>query len=80
MNNLSDRNRGFIKFVVLIVVGILVLSYYNISIKDVAESPASQENFSYVGNILSTVWDWIQAPALWIFNTIFGILSNLQNK
>ena len=56
----KHKNAGFVKLIVLIVVAILVLSYYNISIKDVVDSPAGQGNINYVKDFLITAWNFIK--------------------
>ncbi|MDE1919483.1 MAG: hypothetical protein KGH56_02165 [Patescibacteria group bacterium] len=38
---------------------ILALSFFGISIQAIVNSPAGQENFAYVGNLLSQGWQWI---------------------
>ncbi len=56
----NNKNAGFIKFVVLIIIVILVLSYYNINIKDVVDSPTGQGNINYVKDFLATAWNFIK--------------------
>lgn len=38
---------------------ILALSFFGISIQAIVNSPAGQENFAYVGSLLSQGWQWI---------------------
>lgn len=64
--------------IILIVVAILILSYFGFSIKDIAESPTSQSNFSYVWGFLSYVWNtFLVTPVSYIWNVIVvGIFWN----
>jgi hypothetical protein len=41
------------------VVLILALSFFGISIQAIVTSPAGQENFSYVAELLVKAWRWI---------------------
>ncbi len=55
-------NRGFIKLILLLIVGVLALSYFGISIKGIIESPVGQENLTILGKAIIWVWDNILKP------------------
>lgn len=73
MKNLNT-NRG-ISLLGVLVLGfllILVLSYYNISIRSVVESPTGQDNLNYVGGTSRSVWnDYLKAPAHYLWRDIW---------
>ena len=71
-----NKQGGFIKLIVLIVVAILVLGYFNIRIRDIAEKPETKDNISYVTEISSKAWhSYLSRPVLYFWNNIFvGIL------
>ena len=71
-----NKHGGFIKFLVLIIVSILVLSYFNISVKELAEKAETKENVSYVASLGARVWhEYLSRPILYFWNNIFvGIL------
>ena len=77
-----QKNKGFVKMIVLIIIGILILSYFGFNLKSIAESPTSQSNFSYVWGTLSYVWDtFLAGPAIWVWNKIIvGIFWELALK
>ena len=51
---------------------ILVLSYFNISVKSVVESPTGQENINYVGGGTRNLWnDYLQKPVSYLWNDVF---------
>jgi hypothetical protein len=54
------------------------LSYFNFDLRSIIESPQSQQNFSYAGGAVSTIWNtYLKAPANFLWNTVFiGILWN----
>lgn len=70
--------KGFLKIILLVVVAILILSYFGFSIKDIAESETSKSNFSYVWGFLSYVWNtFLVAPISFVWNVIVvGIFWN----
>lgn len=38
---------------------ILALSFFGISIQAIVNSPAGQQNFAYIGGLLSQGWEWL---------------------
>ena len=51
---------------------LLVLSYFNVSIKAVVESPAGQENINYVKGGTKNLWTaYLREPALYLWNDIW---------
>lgn len=78
MKNQTNQ-RGFIKLIFLIVVLILILSYFGISLKNIAESDTGKANFGFVWDILLKIWDFIKAiwnkllatPAKFVWDRLF---------
>ncbi len=63
------KNRGIVGIVVILVIALLVLSYYGISIRQTVNSPTGKDNFSYVGGGIVYVWDtYIGPPATYLWN------------
>ena len=78
-------NGGLIKTIVIIIVALLILSYFGFNLRNLANSPTTQDNFSYVWNAVSGVWNnYLKAPAIYVYN-IFIVyiwdpaINNLQN-
>ncbi|MBI2630941.1 hypothetical protein HYW73_01850 [Candidatus Nomurabacteria bacterium] len=64
---------------------ILVLSYFNVSVKNVVESPAGQENINYVKGETKSFWDkYLAEPASYLWNDVWidifwkGFISNME--
>jgi len=64
---------------------ILVLSYFNISIKAVVESPSGQENINYIGGEAKSFWTkYLAEPASYLWNDVWinifwkGFISNME--
>jgi len=66
-----NKKRGIIKLVILIVIGILVLSYFRVDIRQIAESDLAQKNLGYVWGIVQYFWhNFLEQPAQWVWNRI----------
>lgn len=66
-----NGERGFIKSILIVIVILLILSYYGFNLREVAESPTTQSNFSYVMEFLSYTWThYLQGPAVWVWNEV----------
>jgi hypothetical protein len=64
---------------------ILVLSYFNVSIKAVVESPTGQENVNYVGGGAKSLWvTYLAEPVSYLWNDVWinifwkGFISNME--
>lgn len=45
--------------IILIIVAILVLSYFGISIQKIAESETGQANFEYLWDLIKSIWGYV---------------------
>ena len=75
MSNLNTQG-GFTRLILLIIIAVLALSYFNIDLKTVAEKPQTKSNVGYVMAIGGQVWhEYLSRPVLYFWNNIFvGIL------
>ncbi|MES2315365.1 MAG: hypothetical protein V4486_01365 [Patescibacteria group bacterium] len=72
--NLNPINRGISILGVLFlgVIIILVISYFNISIKSVVEKPETKDNFSYVVGNSESIWDrYFKGPATYLWQDVW---------
>ena len=83
----SNKVRGIsiLGVLVLGVILILVLSYFNISIKSVVESPVGQENVNYVGGGAKSLWTtYLAEPASYLWKDVWinifwkSFISNME--
>ena len=49
--------RGLIKMIVVIVIGIVLISYLGFDIRTAVEDDQTQANFSYLGQLIAYVWN-----------------------
>jgi len=83
--NVLNQQGGFVKFIILIIIAIIVFSYFGFDIKGVVESPRTQENLSYVWSFVLSIWtNYLSEPILYFWNSIFidilweSFVSNME--
>lgn len=60
------------RIILIILIGLLILGYFKIDLRSVAESPTSQSNFSYIKGLVVTVWtNYLAGPASYLWNYVF---------
>lgn len=65
------KERGFLKFVILVIIAIVILSYFGFDLRKIFEADATKSNFSYVWGWISYVWNtFLVAPVSWVWNVI----------
>jgi len=85
MKQNTQKGISILGVLVLGFILILVLSYFNISIKGVVESPTGQENLNYVQGTSVSLWDkYLAGPASYLWNDIWinlfwnSFVSNME--
>ncbi len=74
----KNGTRGFIKLIILIVIGLIILGYFGLNIKDILASPVVKENLAYAWEMAKHIWStWLAAPAHWVFENIIKFLWEL---
>lgn len=82
-----NTNRGISLLGVLLYgfIALLILSYLNISIKGVVESPTGQENIGYVQDTSRTAWDkYLKEPVHYLWHDVWielfwkSFISNME--
>ncbi len=75
--------KGGISIIGIIFLGIIlifVLSYFDISIKSLVESPQAQDNIHYVGGVVSHVWnDYLKKPATYFWNFLLDSIKKMRS-
>lgn len=59
-----------IRFIILLVILILALSYFGISIRNIVESPTGQDNLGFVWTYIQDGWDIL---VMWLASLIQAI-------
>jgi|SRR5581483_5185061 len=64
-----------VKYIILALIVIIVLSYFGYDLKAIIEAPTTQNNLHYAWGGVSYVWDYIKGPVTYLWNQVFiGIL------
>jgi hypothetical protein len=72
---INNGNRGIVRTIIIIVIALLVLSYYGFNLRTTVESPTTQSNFSYVWNATVSVWNtYLKAPATEAYNLFINLI------
>jgi hypothetical protein len=73
------KSRAFIGIIVLIIIAILLLSYFGFDLKKIFTSEAVKNNFSYVWGIIKNIWsDYLARPWNFIWDNAFKPLFSLM--
>ncbi len=59
MSKTSVKKGGFVQFLILVIIAVLVLSYFEVDIQAFIEKPLVQKN-------LQTLWDW----GIWLWEHV----------
>lgn len=74
---LHNTQSGIIQWIILIVVAVLVLSYFGFNLRQLGEDETTQDNFSFIWEWTTFVWEnYLQGPALWVWNNIVSFVWN----
>ncbi|HEY0907978.1 MAG TPA: hypothetical protein VGE35_01375 [Candidatus Paceibacterota bacterium] len=67
-----------IKYIILALVAIIVLSFFGYDLKAIIEAPVTQSNLQYAGSGVSYVWnEYLKEPLTYLYKNVFiGILWN----
>ncbi len=77
------RNSGLSILGLLFLGGalVLVLGYFNISIKSIAENPTTQSNFSYMIKHSKNIWNnYLERPTAYIWGLFISSLKKIQSQ
>lgn len=67
-----------IKYIVIGLIALLVLSFFGYDLQSIVEAPITQRNLGYVWDGVTFIWDeYLSRPITYFWNNIFiGILWN----
>ncbi len=78
---MKNKSSGFVKLIVLLLVVIIALAYFQINLREIFASEAWKDNWEAIRSLVENIWDKIQPlwsnyvarPALWVWqNWILG--------
>jgi hypothetical protein len=66
-----EKNRGFIRLVLIIIAILLILSYFGLNLRSIVNSPTGQANFSYVKEFSLGIWNnYLKKPVTYLWNDV----------
>ena len=70
-----NTNKGLIEMIIIIIIALIILGYFGFNIGNVLSSPNVQANLSWAWNVVLTIWSYISAPIVWLWNTfVLGLI------
>ena len=61
---LKNKTAGLVKLIIIIIIAVAILSYYNVDIKTFVTSEQFQRNMGYIWSFIKDVWfNYLAAPA-----------------
>jgi hypothetical protein len=75
---MNSQQGGFLKAIIIIVIALVILGYvFHISITDVLNDPKVQQSLQWLWGIILTIWSYIQAPIMYVWNNfVIGVVWN----
>ena len=71
----TQSGLSILGIIILIAIGVVVLGYFNINIKEVLEKPTVVENTQFVESATNNLWQkYLSTPILYIWNNIVSDL------
>ncbi len=71
-------NKGFVRLIILIIIGLILLGYFRINVRDILASPIVKENLAYAWDLAKELWNnWLHVPVMWVWDHILKFLWEL---
>ena len=71
------KDKGFIGWLVLIIIALALLKYFlNWSIFDAAASEQGRNTINYIKDVLNFVWSYARIPVLFIWQKVLELLPS----
>lgn len=75
----THNQKGFIQIIIILVIVLLVLSYYGFDLKKFIDNPNVQKTWGYIWTVITFVWEKISSLVVWILNKSNISWSDIQN-
>ncbi len=67
-----QSSRGIIRTIILVVIALLILSYFGFNLRSIANSDTSKSNFGYVKEVVLNIWNkYLKRPIQYLWYDIF---------
>lgn len=65
------KNQGFIQIIIILALLVIILSLLGVSFSALSQNPILKENFGFIGNWLSWLWNNYLSMPFWYIYEIF---------
>jgi hypothetical protein len=66
-----NKEKGFIKWILLIVIALIILGYYGFDVRKAIDAPTTQSNLNWFKETCLWIWDHIlRWPAEFVWNSV----------
>jgi hypothetical protein len=74
-------NRGFISWLILIIVALAALKYFfDWSIFDAAATEEGRGTINYIREVLNTTWFYIKTPLAFLWDKLLELIQTVSNR
>ena len=72
MFKFKNDNRGLVRWIFIMIIAIIILSYFGFDLRSIIEAEGTQNNLGYVWGGVVAVWDkYLASPVLYFWQNIF---------
>ena len=62
-------NTGLVRTIILIVIALIILSYFGFNLREIVNSPTGKGNFTFTQEIMINIWnDYLKDPAIYLWH------------
>ncbi len=73
------KERGFVKYIVIVLIGLALLKYFlNWDIFDAASSDQGKTTILYIRDLINLVWSYISAPVVFLWERIIWPIIDIS--
>ncbi|KKT41167.1 hypothetical protein A2W54_04380 [Candidatus Giovannonibacteria bacterium RIFCSPHIGHO2_02_43_13] len=71
------KQHGFVQIIIIIVLLVVILSLLGVSLSSLFSNPLLKDNFGFIGNWLSSLWNnYLAASAYHLWNILKEVIWN----
>ena len=71
----KNYKKGLIREVLIIVIALIILGYFGFNINNIISSGTVQTNLNWFWQIVMTIWSWISAPIIYLWNLAVSLFN-----
>jgi len=69
MSKKINKEQGLIKLIVLLIIAIVIISFFGISLRDLKEKGTITDNFTFAKQVTVDTWNnYLKKPFIWGWN------------